>query len=147
MKENKREHIESYGEEYPNKSFFILRRWNKVNGLGSDIIVFLGMLKYMESKIDNPIPLIDMKNYYSSIAEKSTPDENVWEYFFMQPCCHNDAERAFTLDDITKAKRVVISETDEGYYELPNSYNMEELMRGVERVIQQVFSYNTFTQM
>ena len=79
------EHKISGGSKYPDKTFYVLRRFDEHVGIASDIIVYLGQLKHMESKSNQMIPVIDMKNYPSDISETKGDLGNAWEDFFVQP--------------------------------------------------------------
>lgn len=103
------------GSDYKDKVFFVCRRFTPYNGIGSHIIVFLGMLDYKQRKYPDAIPLIDMKNYKQEIAETT---ENAWELFFEQP---NNC--GVNLNTINNAKNVILSN---GYYTEPNPYNLPE---------------------
>lgn len=91
---------EKWGEEFPEKTFLILRRGDNC-GLCSYITTVIGGCKYAIKQ--GYIPVVDMmteRNIY--LAENEVGKVNAWEYFFEQP-------HKFTLKDIQHAKNVIIA--------------------------------------
>jgi len=101
-----RERKECYGNENRKKIFFIIRRISEFEGHFSMINTVLGHLEKADKK--KYIPIIDMKNYYSSLWQNEDRKylENAWEYFYEQPC-------GYTLNDIKKSKNIIYSQ---GFY-------------------------------
>lgn len=91
----------SYGEENPDKTFYVIRRARGNSGLLSYVMTNLGQIKYA---VDNGyIPVIDMQNEGNTyLSEEQIGQTNAWEMFFEQPC-------GFGLSDIDKSKNVVLS--------------------------------------
>lgn len=90
--------ILSFGKDYPDKVFYVIRRDDRYAGIGSFLITNLGYISYAIRK--NYIPIVDMQTY-KNIYNKNT-DINSWDIFFQQPC-------NYSLNDIKNAKNVIIS--------------------------------------
>lgn len=96
-----REHRVSYGKEYPDKTFFVIRRASCKIGLFSHVMTNIGLIEYAVNR--GWIPVIDMQNTGNTYLEDNqVGKENAWEFFFEQPC-------GYTLQDIKTAKNVVLS--------------------------------------
>ena len=93
----------SWGEDYPEKKFLVIRRRGYGMGLFSYFLTNLGWINYAFE--NGYVPVVDMKTYRSVYhqSKKQKKRENVWDLFFGQPT-------AFTLDDISKAKNVTLIE-------------------------------------
>ena len=92
----------SWGEEYPEHTFYIIRR-AKGAGLLSDFNFVLGHLMYAETKGYKAV--VDMQNYPNYYKEKKPINgtKNAWEYYFKQPM-------GFNLSDVKNAKNVILSD-------------------------------------
>lgn len=96
-----RERRVSYGNENPEKVFFVVRRANCKAGLFSFVMSNMGLVKYGLDR--GYVPVIDMqseKNTY--LDEDQVGKQNAWEFFFEQPC-------NYTLKDIEKSKNIILS--------------------------------------
>lgn len=96
-----RERRVSYGEENPDKTFFVIRRNAPTTGLFSFVTINLGWIQYALEK--GYIPVVDMcntKNTY--LAEKEVGRKNAWEFYFEQPC-------GYSLSDIDHSRHVILS--------------------------------------
>lgn len=93
-----REKKVSYGEENPDKIFYVIRRAGSKVGLFSLVMTSLGCIKYALEQ--GYIPVIDMCNEDNTYMQHDRKG-NVWEYYFEQPC-------GYSLDDIKKSKNVII---------------------------------------
>lgn len=93
-----RERRVSYGEENPDKIFYVIRRAGSKVGLFSLVMTSVGYIKYALDK--GYIPIIDMCNEDNTYMQQERKG-NVWEYYFEQPC-------GYSLDDIKKSKNVII---------------------------------------
>lgn len=91
---------ESRGNDYPDKTFFVIRRNDSNVGLFSYVISALGGIMYALDR--GYIPIIDMKNYPNPYSDENIGDINAWEYFFEQPC-------KYRLEDIEHANHVILS--------------------------------------
>lgn len=90
----------SYGTDYSDKTFYVIRRPNDW-GLMGITVIFLNQISYALRR--GWIPVIDMCNYRSLYqTEDNLHKVNVWENYFEQPC-------GFSLSAISKAKNVVLS--------------------------------------
>ena len=90
----------SWGSDYPDKTFYVVRRPNYW-GLMSIYVMYLRYFDYALRR--GWIPVVDMQttpNLY--LDESESNQHNAWEYFFEQPC-------GYCLDDISHAKNVVLS--------------------------------------
>lgn len=106
-----RERKISYGEMYPDKTFFVIRRAYCKVGLFSYVMTNMGLVDYAVGK--GYIPVIDMQNYRNTYLEdERIGKENAWEFFFKQPC-------GYSLEDVKNAKNVILSN---GLIREKNSY-------------------------
>lgn len=97
----KAEKKKSFGQMYPDKTIFIIRRDDKC-GLGSFIVTNIRMIKEAVDK--EWIPVIDMKNYKNAYqSDLDIGKENVWEYYFEQP------DKRINLDIAYQCKNAVLS--------------------------------------
>lgn len=117
-----REHKESYGSE--NQSYYVLRRYHPFVGIGSHIIVFLGMLKHMEEMFPESIAVVDLKSYKQSISD--VENENAWENFFLQPNADGH-----TIQNVKRSKNVILSDgfrdSKKSGYDIPSDFDYEIL--------------------
>lgn len=92
-----RERKISLGNENENQVFYIVRRANAKVGLFSIVLTSLGYIKYaLEQEY---VPVVDMQNYnYALRGDIGT--QNMWEYYFEQPC-------GFGLQEIGKSKNII----------------------------------------
>lgn len=105
---------ESWGEEYPDKTFFVIRREN-LWGIMSVITIYIQFIRYAIER--NWIPVVDMQNVNNLYNQND--GQNSWEYFFEQPM-------KYTMNDIRNAKNIVISGTFV-YYPKKKSYCIDYL--------------------
>lgn len=91
----------SYGEENPDKTFFVIRRNAPDAGLFSFVITNVGWMKYAIDR--DYIPVVDMQSYNNTyIGEENIGKINSWEYYFRQPC-------GYGMKDISNSKNIIIS--------------------------------------
>jgi len=96
-----RERRISYGNQYPNKIFFVVRRASCKVGLFSYVMTNMGLVDYAVRQ--GYIPIIDMQsNANTYLEDKKIGQENAWEYYFKQPC-------GYSLSDISQAQNVILS--------------------------------------
>lgn len=120
--ERYKEHFESYGEDYPDKVFFVIYT-RYATSVVSFIRIIIPYLQYAEK--NGWIPVIDQKTYdYTFLGKKKecVKNGNIWELFFEQPL-------GFSLDDIKNAKNVCYCnplQTPEGYSIPKNADGMEQ---------------------
>ena len=90
----------SRGNEYADKTFYIIRRRDVYCGICS---IMLTTLANIDKAINNNyIPIVDMQNSFNIyLTSEDVGRVNSWEYFFKQPY-------GFGLDDITKSRNVII---------------------------------------
>lgn len=93
-----REKKVSYGEENPEKIFYVIRRADSKVGLFSLVMTSLGYIKYALEQ--GYIPVVDMCNE-DNVYMQQDRKGNVWEYYFEQPC-------GYSLEDIKKSKNIII---------------------------------------
>lgn len=92
----------SYGQENPEKIFYVIRRATSQVGLFSYVMTNLGHIKYALEH--GYIPVIDMQNNKNTyLEEKEVGIINAWEYYFKQPC-------GYGLRDIAKSKNIILSD-------------------------------------
>ena len=93
---------EQWGDAYPDKTFLVIRRGGKFEGLFSYFYTNLGWCGYASAC--GLIPVIDMQTLRNLYHKEGEPGNvNTWEFFFEQPC-------GFSLHDIKRAKNVVIAD-------------------------------------
>ena len=94
----------SWGRDFPDKRFLLIRRGDTVAGLFSYFVTALGWVKYAEDR--KMIPVIDMghyRNVYLTWREFLFTRTNAWDFFFEQP-------GGFSVRDIRRARNVTIAE-------------------------------------
>jgi len=89
----------SFGSQYPNKTFYIIKR-SPGAGLFSNFLFVLKNIKYALKK--KYIPIIDMENFPTKYHEKKNINniKNIWELYFKQIT-------KYKLSNVYKSKRVV----------------------------------------
>ena len=128
-----RELKKSFGNENPDKVFYVIRPVNDksrfytgpILNLFANYFYVVSHLFYAEQM--GWIPVVDQLNYpvYNSVDEMINGTHNAWEYFFEQPS-------DYSLDEVYRSKNVVLSkrswfgEHDMGY-EISNYTNSEVL--------------------
>ncbi len=96
----KEKHL-SWGEENPDKTFFVIRRNAPNAGLYSFVLTNLGWIGYALER--GYIPVVDMQNAYNTYLTREVVGQvNAWEYYFRQPC-------GYTLQDIAHSKNIILS--------------------------------------
>ena len=117
-----RERTVSYGNENPDKTFFVIRRATCKVGLFSHVMTNMGLVRYaMEN---NYIPVIDMQSNLNSYLEESqVGKENAWEFYFEQLC-------GYTLKDISKSRNVILSD---GLITEKNEYPTSEIINNMDK--------------
>jgi len=74
---------ESYGEEFPDKTFYVIRRLNNW-GLMSILVMYTQYFQYAVKR--NYIPVVDMCNVHNMyLNDEEIGKINAWDYFFEQP--------------------------------------------------------------
>ena len=92
----------SWGNGYPDKTFFVVRRAYCKVGLFSHVMTNMGLVDYAIKQ--GYIPVIDMQNGKNTYLEdEKVGKENAWEYYFEQPC-------GYTLEDIRDARNIILSD-------------------------------------
>ena len=89
----------SYGEENPDKIFYVIGVPHTTGGLFAIVKSVYCHICYALQK--EYIPVVDMDNFKNQLSG-GTDGGNTWEYYFKQPC-------GYTLDDIKKSKNVILS--------------------------------------
>lgn len=96
-----REHRVSYGQEYPDQTFYVIRRARCKIGLFSHVMTNAGLIEYAVNH--GWIPVVDMQNTGNTyLADDQIGRVNAWELFYDQPA-------GYTLDDIAHARNVILS--------------------------------------
>lgn len=93
----KRERKFQYGDENPDKTFYVIGYDYDTQGLFAIVKSVLSHIMYAVDK--GWIPIVDLKNHTCQYSQRG---ENAWEMFFEQPC-------GYTLKDISKSKNVIKS--------------------------------------
>lgn len=132
-----RERHVSFGNMYPEKTFFVVRRASCKVGLFSYVMTNMGLVDYAVKQ--GYIPIIDMQNNANTyLEEEKIGKENAWEYYFEQPC-------GYSLSDIKKAKNVILSNgliTDQNDYPDFRVVEDEKLLRYWHIIFKQYFKPN-----
>lgn len=96
------EHRKSFGSLHPDKTFYVIRRSDKLAGINSHFISAMGHIRYAVR--NGWIPIIDMKNYPNALLdEKQLGIRNAWDNYFGQPC-------TYSLDEVYQSRNVILSE-------------------------------------
>lgn len=94
-------HIKTWGSDFPDRKFLVIRRRDYGVGLFSYFLTNLGWINY---SINNGyVPVIDMKANRTIYHSNAFFRKNVWEDFFCQPFDYG-------IHDIRHAKNVTIVE-------------------------------------
>ena len=117
-----RERKKSFGNLYPEKTFYIIRPIDNNSpfyiGVGNNLLAnyfyVVSHLKYAQDK--GLTPVVDHKNYpvYNSICGEIDGVDNPWEYFWEQPSRHT-LEEAYAAQNVILSKRSWFWEWDLGY--------------------------------
>ena len=103
----------SYGNNYYDKKFLLLRMTDCFAGLGGISLIIAGSVSY--AKKLGYIPVVDLKTHWTQYLEKGEYGKiNAYEKFFKQPC-------EYCLDDIKNAHSVSVL-----YMFPPNWYSKKE---------------------
>ena len=98
--EHWKEHMERWGGQNPDKTFFIVRRTSTYSGLLSLLLTHL--MRIDEAIKRGCIPVVDMQNNFNVyLPEDRIGKENAWEYYFEQPMHYG-------LQDIKKSKNILL---------------------------------------
>lgn len=95
---------ESWGHDFPERKFLVIRRKDSCAGLFSYVATTLGWIKFAEE--NNMVPVIDMarhKNIYQTWTDYIFKELNSWKIFFEQPT-------DFDIGTISSAQNVVIAD-------------------------------------
>ena len=99
QKMKNRERQTSYGNENPDKTFYITGVADKRGGLFWMMLFNLNRIAYALEK--EWIPVVDWQNQPNQYLEKTDlHQENAWEYYFEQPCNYD-------LNSIKHSKNIV----------------------------------------
>ncbi|GMO35689.1 MAG: hypothetical protein Ta2B_15790 [Termitinemataceae bacterium] len=100
----KRELKVSFGNENPDKTFYIIRCGVKtIEGTGLFAIVMHTLTHIAYATEHGWVPVVDLQNIDNQYLDANLlGKENAWEYFFLQPM-------DYTLKDIQHSKNIVIS--------------------------------------
>lgn len=94
-----RERRRSYGEENPDKIFYVIGVAHTTGGLFAIVKSVFCHICYAVDR--GYIPVVDMKNFASQLSDRDS-DKNAWELFFEQP-------GGYTLEAISRSKNIVLS--------------------------------------
>lgn len=136
----KREKRASCGNDYADKTFYIIGQHDEVGGLWWLINKVLMHLWYAEDK--GYVPVVDLKHFKTQYTDPSLFGKvNVWEMFFEQPC-------GYTLDDIKNAKSIIINK-QEPYpypkYFMGNFYSDKERIKLFNKLFNKYIKFNENT--
>lgn len=129
----------SYGENYPDKTFYVVYIRYAVN-ICSLIKSLIPYFLYAEKQ--GWIPIVDQRTYdftFLGVKPEDKSDDNVWEYFFEQPA-------GYTLENIKNAKNIVLCNplTPPAGYVIPNE--IRDLSNDAIKVFNQYIRLKTETK-
>lgn len=110
------EQKKSFGELYPDRTFYVIRLYPPATGYLANYIYVLGYMKYAYSK--GYIPVVDMVHYqnmYNNFSESDGKGDDIWGWFFEQPWDYIN-KRRYTLDEVYQAKNVILSCGSEDFH-------------------------------
>ena len=128
-----------FGELYPEKTFYIIRRSPDIRpGLFSNFHYVLGHILYALE--NNYIPVVDMQNYKTNFNEDEPVNgtKNAWEYYFEQPT-------PYTLEQAYKGKNVILSGMHWLFDRVPFFLETEEQITRFNDVISKYMKFNAAT--
>lgn len=132
-----RERKVSYGNENPEKTFFVIRRASCKVGLFSSVMTNMGLVDYAVKK--GYIPVIDMQNTSNTYLEPEQVGKmNAWDFYFNQPM-------GYGLEDIAASKNIVLSNgliTEKNDYPDMRIVDDEKLLLRWREVFGKYFSIN-----
>lgn len=109
------ENVISYGNDYPDKTFYVIYRKGPREGIFSYVNSFMVWIDYALKQ--GYVPVIDMMNYRNTyLDDKLIGKENSFEYYFEQPA-------GYSMQDIQKAKNVIISTGEAAPFRIINEDN------------------------
>jgi len=130
----------SYGNLYPDITFYIIRRiaLGPGHGLYANFHHVLGHIMYALEK--NYVPVVDMKNYKTHNNEKEPINGtyNAWEYYFEQPF-------PYTLDHAYKSKNVILSTTQWLHDKVPFFLETEDQIGRFHDFVEKYMRFNKTT--
>ena len=126
------EYKKSYGHEYPDKIFYVIRPNGESCGLMSLYKSVIQKIMYADER--GYIPVIDFKNYKNMYRDKSLIHKNSWEYYWKQPA-------HVALEEISKAKNVIIAAKI--IDNIKNVYSKETISNVSQYIDMVPFSENT----
>lgn len=91
----------SYGDEHPDKTFYVIGAPYSTAGLFAIVKSVFCHICYAYQQ--GYVPVVDMLNYTSQLSDADGREaKNVWEYYFLQP-------GGFRLEDISRSKNIIKS--------------------------------------
>ncbi len=110
--------------------FFVLRRYGKVTGIASNMLVYLGELKYMEESYPGYLPVVEMEHFFVDDPDTfvehpgggTQPLENAWELFFLQP-----NKNRYGLEEVRQSADVILAYPSDIKYEYPKCKTFGQL--------------------
>lgn len=122
----------SWGKDFPDKSFLLIRRNDAGAGLFSHFTYFLSWIAYaVENRM---VPVIDLQNRDNLYLKQSEIGRiNAWELFFKQPF-------GFNLSDIKNAKDIIIRDGI-SVYEKYSAFSCLKYMKAGDSAWERIQSY------
>jgi hypothetical protein len=132
------EHVKN-GENYPDKLFYIVRRYIKYEGICSVINSCIGHFLYIEEMKKNTqkeiVPIIDMLHYHSDLWMMDET-QNDWELFFEQP------QLVYGFNDIEKAQNVLLGSSFRIFVNYETIYFYEDQIKLCNNIYQKYIHAN-----
>ena len=124
----------SFGELYPDRTFYVIRFYPPGTGYLALYVYILGYMKYAYE--NGWIPVIDLKHYQNMYNDfnESGMGEDIWGWFFEQPWdqIHN---RRYSLEEVYKSKNVILSCGSENFHDASLESTVVEWQREMAKLV------------
>lgn len=107
----KKERRVRYGNDYPDKIFYVIGQDDESGGLWW--LINKAVMHIAYAKDNGFIPVIDLQNYKTQYTiEETFRKVNVWELFLDQPCGFSLDKNGNAPNNISRARNVIISKKE-----------------------------------
>ena len=90
----------SYGDEHPDKTFYVIGAPYTTAGLFAIVKSVFCHICYAHQQ--GYIPVVDMQNFRSQLSDNEHKGSNAWDLYFQQP-------GGYRLEDISRSKNIIMS--------------------------------------
>lgn len=102
-----RERYIHYGNEYPDKTFYVIGQDDQVGGMWWLINKAVMHIAYANEK--GYIPVVDLQNFKTQYSNDEIFGKvNIWEYYLDQPCGFSLDKNGKSPHDISHAQNIII---------------------------------------